>query len=311
MPAEIVLLPLDQIDLTAAEEVRDGQNQAVIDQYQGHLEDKAIFPPIEVFFEEKDGQRKNWCWDGYKRWAAHLAHGLSEIECRCFPGTRADARWAALGANSTHGDRRSNTEIQNAVERGVNSARGKKMSTRELARHIGVHHSTIAKYRREQAAPPPNPEPDPTPKPPASEGVSETDTSPVGGETAETQVVEPLEETTATVADPARDDRLKDRAGNIVPRSIEESFRRATRIGKARSRLSQIRGEVKKICEDPHIGVYLHWPQIRVDFDNISRVLRFSEPWSVCPYCKGKGCKVCKQSGWVGQETAAMAPPEE
>jgi len=45
-------------------------------------------------------------------------------------------------------------------------------------------------------------------------------------------------------------------------------------------------------------------------FKALANAIRWSKPFTLCPYCGGKGCKACKKSGWVNKESYHASPSE-
>lgn len=102
-------------------------------------------PPLQVMF---DGV-SYWLWDGFhRRWAADRA-GLDKLPCIVTDGTREDAQWASYGANCSHGLRRTNADKAKAVKAALRHPNGAKTSDRQIAEHVGVSPSTVAKFRGE------------------------------------------------------------------------------------------------------------------------------------------------------------------
>jgi len=91
-----------------------------------------------------------WPSDGFHRIKAAEAAGQKVIEAQVHQGTQADARWASLAANQTHGLRRSNADKERAVRLAL--AARPDMSDRAIAEHVGVDHKMVGKYRAEKAA---------------------------------------------------------------------------------------------------------------------------------------------------------------
>ena len=52
--------------------------------------------------------------------------------------------------------------------------------------------------------------------------------------------------------------------------------------------------------------------RIRLDIDNVLATVKTSQPYEVCPYCKGNDleCIACKGAGWVTESTWDNAPRE-
>jgi hypothetical protein len=64
-------------------------------------------------------------------------------------GTVEDAIWESLGANKSHGLRRSNADKRNAVKMALLHPKGVDSSDRQIAKHVGVHPDTVGVIRRE------------------------------------------------------------------------------------------------------------------------------------------------------------------
>jgi len=72
----------------------------------------AVFPPLTVFH---DGA-VYWLADGFHRLGAARQNGKKKVACEVREGGFADALRHALGANSSHGMRRTHIDIANAVK---------------------------------------------------------------------------------------------------------------------------------------------------------------------------------------------------
>jgi hypothetical protein len=137
-------LPLKKIHLDGGTQTRARINEDIIEEYAADMKAGAAFPPLVVFHDGKD----YWLGDGFHRWGAAMALNLDSIECEIHQGTLADAQWYSFSANKANGMRRTNDDKVRAVKSALRHCRGER-SDREIARHVGVVHDTVAKYRAE------------------------------------------------------------------------------------------------------------------------------------------------------------------
>lgn len=100
-----------------------------------------------------------------------------------------------------------------------------------------------------------------------------------------------------------------DRLKRAVPERFAAVFSRANVFDSIRNRLNTLRAELDALCQEP-LGVFLHRQGVLADIDNLKSALKFSRPYTVCPYCRGNGCKGCKQQGWITEDGYKSAPRE-
>jgi len=140
---EVRPLVLSQICLDGGTQPRSSIDEHVVQEYSERLCGDDQFPPLLVFF---DGARY-WLADGFHRYAAAVQAGLPEFPCEIRAGTLEDAQWASYAANAVHGLRRSNKDKQRAIQLALQHPLGAGQSNRQIAKHIGVDHSTVAEHR--------------------------------------------------------------------------------------------------------------------------------------------------------------------
>jgi hypothetical protein len=122
---------------------------AIIDDYAEQMLAGAEFPPVVVFFDGRD----YWLADGFHRARAwHKAFPTKPLVCDVHQGTQAEAKWYSYGANQTHGLRRTNEDKQRAVKAALQHPQGASKSDRQIAEHVGVHHDTVGRHRKELQA---------------------------------------------------------------------------------------------------------------------------------------------------------------
>jgi hypothetical protein len=104
------LVPIDRI-ATDGTQTRAQLNDTVIREYAEANEAGIELSPIDVYF---DGE-VYWLADGFHRLRAAEQLSRDTIAANVHQGTQRDAIFNAVGANETHGLRRTNTDRRKAV----------------------------------------------------------------------------------------------------------------------------------------------------------------------------------------------------
>lgn len=174
MTAEFEMIPLDAVRINGGTQSRAELNQATIAEYAEAVRQAVEFPPVVTFF---DGA-SFWLADGFHRFNAHKDAGAMEISAEIRSGTQRDAILYSVGANASHGLRRTNEDKRRAVMTLLNDAEWSQWSDREIARCSGVTHPFVASLRNPQVVtvttPAPiatNPKPPKAPEPTAASGL--------------------------------------------------------------------------------------------------------------------------------------------
>jgi hypothetical protein len=105
-----------------------------------------VLPPPTVFFDGEDGE-VYWLADGFHRVQAYMVLEHTEIVCDVRKGGKRDATLFSLGANATHGLRRTNEDKRRAVLTMLNDPEWRTWSDSEIARHCNVSDKTVAARR--------------------------------------------------------------------------------------------------------------------------------------------------------------------
>jgi len=131
---------------------RDGgtQTRAAIDpavaiEYGEAIRGGAKLPPVVVFYDGSD----YWLADGFHRVTAYDSIGQRQVECDVRQGTKRDAVLYSVGANSSHGLRRTNADKRRAVETLLRDEEWAQWSDVEIGRRAGTSHTFVAKVRAE------------------------------------------------------------------------------------------------------------------------------------------------------------------
>lgn len=147
MRPELIMIAPENIEATAATQVRTRIHEEVVNLYTRDMEHGQPFPPVDVFAEE--GSQRYILADGFHRHRAYINVGADEIPCHLYRGGMREALIHALGANETHGLRRSNADKRLAVKIALKDPYISQMSLREIADICRVSHTTVATIRNE------------------------------------------------------------------------------------------------------------------------------------------------------------------
>ena len=145
MPAKSIQLSAIRID--GGTQSREALNQATVAEYAEAMTEGVTFPPITLFF---DGSN-HWLVDGFHRYFAAKQVGFTDMPAEVRDGTQLDAQWASYTVNKDHGLRRSNADKRKAVMGALAHPYGKAKSDNQIAKELGVHHSTVGDIRRSLA----------------------------------------------------------------------------------------------------------------------------------------------------------------
>ena len=136
-------LPCSQIRKDGGTQIRVIQNQLVIDDYAEKMIAGAVFPPVVVFFDGLE----YWLADGFHRVNAAIQAGIEHINVDVKEGDKRDALLYAVGANSSHGLRRTNEDKRNAVLLLLNDPEWREWSNVEIAKACAVSHTFVNNLR--------------------------------------------------------------------------------------------------------------------------------------------------------------------
>ncbi|GAA0492388.1 hypothetical protein [Pigmentiphaga daeguensis] len=142
---QLINLPLDDIRIDGGTQPRTAINEDVVADYAAALTDGEKLPPVVVFF---DGVA-HWLADGFHRYRAHRGIGMLSIQADVRGGTRRDAILHSVGANASHGLRRTNDDKRKAVRTLLADSEWAAWSDNQLARACRVSPHTVAAVRKE------------------------------------------------------------------------------------------------------------------------------------------------------------------
>lgn len=137
-------IPLDDIEFDEDLQIRCEINWETVDDYAELIKAGTELPKSKVF-EDNDG--KIWIADGWHRILSHKKLRRETVDCHVQAGSRQDALKYALGANASHGLRRTNKDKRRAVLIALEAF--PKLSARGIAGLCKVHHQTVINVKNE------------------------------------------------------------------------------------------------------------------------------------------------------------------
>ncbi len=139
----IQTLKIEDVYINGGTQSRVEINEEVVSDYAELLKSGIELPPVTVFC---DGF-SYWLADGFHRYWAHTCINYRQITAEVHQGSRRDAILHSVGANASHGLRRTNADKRKAVEILLKDAEWSKWSSREIARRCGVSPDTVNRCR--------------------------------------------------------------------------------------------------------------------------------------------------------------------
>lgn len=127
-------------------QMRAELSQDTIDEYAESLRQGVDLPPVCVF---ETGEKNYLLADGFHRYKAYCHEGCKEIDVEIRTGGRREALLYAVGANRTHGLRRSNADKKKATLALLNDDEWRKWSSRRIGEACGVSHTFVDSLRNE------------------------------------------------------------------------------------------------------------------------------------------------------------------
>lgn len=141
-------LEIGSIRIDGGTQPRVHLNEIAVAEYAESLTDGAKLPAVTVFFDGSE----YWLADGFHRYFAHSKIGALKIDADVRNGSRRDAVLHSVGANASHGLRRTNEDKRRAVETLLGDEEWAKWSDRELSKACGVSVPFVGAIRRPEVA---------------------------------------------------------------------------------------------------------------------------------------------------------------
>jgi uncharacterized ParB-like nuclease family protein len=159
--ADVTTIAVISIRTDGGTQQREALREETVAEYTEAILAGAELPPVIVYDEQSEAHDGvYWLADGFHRLAAYKAAGKDKIRAEVREGTLRDAILFSVGANATHGLRRSNEDKRRAVLTLLKDEVWSKWSDRQIGEASGTTHPFVAKLRRALAG---EPEAPPTP----------------------------------------------------------------------------------------------------------------------------------------------------
>lgn len=136
-------IKLDLIRIDGGTQPRAHLNEPAVAEYAELITDGAGLPPVTIYFDGSE----YWLADGFHRYHAHRKIGALQIDADVRKGQRRDAVLHSVGANASHGLRRTNEDKRRAVETLLADTEWSQWTDREIAKACGVSHPFVAVIR--------------------------------------------------------------------------------------------------------------------------------------------------------------------
>jgi len=138
------VLKFSQIRIDGGTQQRVTINQDKVSEYAESMKEGEKFPPILCTF---DGTNY-WMYDGFHRYFAAQAAGMTTFEVIYKPGTMEDAQDLSYGINNQHGIPPTKEDKEKAVKDALSKERHANASDREIAKLCKVSASFVGSIRR-------------------------------------------------------------------------------------------------------------------------------------------------------------------
>lgn len=146
------MIRCDAIEATAATQIRKKLDKHLIDEFSQNIKDGAQFPAVDCYAEEFSD--RIIMADGFHRLYAHIHAGKEEILVDLHEGDATAALIHALGANETHGQRRSKSDRRRAIEIALSHPTIGQMSRQEIADICHVSKRTVQRIANQKVIEP-------------------------------------------------------------------------------------------------------------------------------------------------------------
>lgn len=135
-------LKISEITTNKKTQARVSISEDTVQEYAERMIAGDEFPPVDVFHDGSD----YYLADGFHRVLAAKRALFDSIDCNIHKGTLADAKWFAIGANKTNGQRMNRGDIKRAVEVALTEFPDKTQN--EVSSHVGCSQSWVADIKK-------------------------------------------------------------------------------------------------------------------------------------------------------------------
>ena len=287
-------IAIDLIRIDAGTQFRAATNQAKVTEYAEMFQASTEWPfdsACEVFFDGNE----YYMADGFHRYLGAVSVKRSSLSCNVTNGTLRDAIKFALSANARHGLHRSNDDKRKAVGFALEDQEWRHLSSRMVADLCGVSPAFVDSLRKTTAnerqsdekrtgkdgrttslpksKAKPKDEPEPSFETPGhSEAKAESE--PDGWQDVDDEPEAKPEPTADT------------------PQALQAPIQAVA------TQLTGMLKELKRLADHTG-GEWLDISDLETQITALKYSIRQSIYWIDCMDCGGKGCKTCRQIGWL------------
>lgn len=309
-------IKLKLIRLDGGTQPRAAIDQDVVADYAEKIKAGQDMPPVVLFHDGAD----YWLADGFHRFHAATDAGQADINAEVRTGGKRQAVLYSVGANASHGLRRSNADKRKAVQTLLADEEWAKWSDRKIAEACNVDHKTVAEVRKSHTGEIPSMERTfthhKTGKP------ATMDTSNIGrtadahalpaGDTQGDDEAWPDQTPAPESKAPAKTRQQAkphlDEVGNQIPDHLSNVFASNT-LANFQSLIQQARAALKNSA-DPQLA-QVEFQRMDIDLKNVWEAAKFARPYAVCMHHRGKACAPCKGTGWLVKTSYDRLPSEQ
>ena len=324
-------------------QTRAETDAATVEDYAEAAQRGAKFPPVTVIADAEANTL--WLADGIHRMEAARRLGKKCIRANVQGGTYADALRLALGANATHGLRRTNADKRHTLEmawENRESLFGGDPSQNTLAEICGISRKTVERFLAAQVATLSQPgkvatcvEPISMSQPEAAQVATLSQPEKVANHTRTplpirriigkdgktyTKTTAPVRKNAPPMPEakkaPAYDHAkgvMTDRFGVEIPMAIRDAFKAETVRDEIERMLRNAANLLKRAMEEKDPSVAQFRQADLIDLQNAVRTAKFTRPYCVCRICQGNGrgsCTACHETGFQTQAQYDNNPKE-
>lgn len=148
MEEKYTIIDIAVLDRNQDRQGRAAKDESVIEEYAERMNEGDTFPPIVVFY---DGETYRLA-DGFLRTEARERAGFQTIKADVKQGGAREALLYAMGANKSHGLRRTNADKKKVTLRILRDPEWSTWSNNEIALHCGVSGEYVRRLRNDLEA---------------------------------------------------------------------------------------------------------------------------------------------------------------
>lgn len=310
-------LNIESIRIDGGTQPRAKIDEAAVADYSERIKIGDEFPPADVF----DDGAEQWLADGFHRYHGHMRAGKKVIRCIIHKGTQRDAILFSVGANGSHGLRRTNADKQKAVDTLITDTEWGQWSSREIAKRCGVSHEMVESRRASLS----KSDSDKRVFKSKSGKTSEMDVSNIGKKKDDSDPVPVFFDAPAKADEPTPAPEVKptkaklsppveDMEGNPIHRmEVLDVFNRRAEIEQMMRGISAIKSAVLNGMDaKDELFRFVNGADFKARAENLYACLKFSLPHALCPAhaddpLARKDCRYCGGSGWLPVEKYKVA----